>query len=53
MIVVPSEDLVVARLGASHGPGCDIEGMGTLVRDVVAALHVTEPPADARPQDGR
>jgi hypothetical protein len=30
---------VVARFGASHVPGGDVEGTGALVRAVVAALH--------------
>lgn len=38
VVVVPSADLVVARFGASHGPGHDIELTGQLVADVIAAL---------------
>lgn len=39
VIVIPSEDLVIVRFGASHIRAGDIEGTGALVRDVVAALH--------------
>ena len=39
LIIVPSDNLIVVRFGASHGPGGDAEGVGALVRDVIAALH--------------
>jgi CubicO group peptidase (beta-lactamase class C family) len=39
VIIIPSENLVIVRFGASHIPGGDIEGTGALVHDVVAALH--------------
>jgi CubicO group peptidase (beta-lactamase class C family) len=39
VVVVPSEQLVVVRFGASHIPGGDITTVGTLVQDVIAALH--------------
>jgi hypothetical protein len=38
VVVIPSERLVVARFGVSHGPGADIEGVGHLVADVIGAL---------------
>ena len=38
VVVVPSERLVVARFGVSHGSGSDIEGVGRLVADVIGAL---------------
>jgi CubicO group peptidase (beta-lactamase class C family) len=38
VVVVPSAGLVVARFGASHGPGHDVELTGRLVADVIAAL---------------
>lgn len=38
VVVVPSADLVVARFGTSHGPGHDVEIVGQLVADVIAAL---------------
>jgi CubicO group peptidase (beta-lactamase class C family) len=39
VVVVPSERLVVARFGVSHGPRGDAEGVSRLVGAVVAALH--------------
>jgi len=39
VVVVPSEDLVVVRLGVTHWPGGDIAGVGKLVGQVVQALH--------------
>ena len=39
LIIVPSDNLIVVRFGASHGPGGDAEGAGALVRDVIAAPH--------------
>ena len=39
VVVVPSERLVLARFGASHGPDGDIEGIGRLVADVTGALR--------------
>jgi len=38
VVVVPSARLVVARFGKSHGPGAEIEAVGRLVADVIAAL---------------
>jgi hypothetical protein len=39
VVVVPSAQLVVARFGASHGPGHDVELVGRLVADAIAALR--------------
>ena len=38
IVVLPSERLVVARFGATHTPGQDIEGVGRLVAEVIDAL---------------
>jgi CubicO group peptidase (beta-lactamase class C family) len=38
VVVVPSQRLVVARFGISHGRGADIEGVGQLVADAIDAL---------------
>jgi CubicO group peptidase (beta-lactamase class C family) len=38
VVVEPSAQLVVARFGASHGPGHDDALVGQLVADVIAAL---------------
>ncbi|MFL6663378.1 MAG: serine hydrolase domain-containing protein, partial [Rhizobacter sp.] len=38
VVVVPSADLVVVRLGVTHVRGGDPQAVGALVRDVVAAL---------------
>jgi len=38
VVVVPSARLVVARFGASHGAGHDVELVGRLVADAIAAL---------------
>lgn len=39
IVVVPSERLVVVRLASTWLPGGDLEGVGRLVADVIAALH--------------
>lgn len=39
IVIVPSENLVVVRFGASHIRGGDIEGVGALVHDVIETLH--------------
>jgi hypothetical protein len=39
VVVMPSERLVVARFGTSQGRGGDVEGVGRLVADVIAALR--------------
>lgn len=41
IVIVPSADLVVVRMGFSHDDGGDIGGTGRLVRDVIAALRQT------------
>jgi CubicO group peptidase (beta-lactamase class C family) len=47
LVIIPSERLVVVRMGYSHGHGADTEGVSRLVRDVVAALHVQPASAGA------
>jgi hypothetical protein len=37
-MVIPSEQLVIARFGNAHGPGYDMQGFGQLVSDVVETL---------------
>ena len=39
VVVVPSEQLVVARFGVSHASSADIEGVGQLVADAIGALR--------------
>jgi CubicO group peptidase (beta-lactamase class C family) len=39
IVVVPSENLVVVRLGFSHGAAGEMTSVARLVRDSVAALH--------------
>lgn len=39
IVVVPSEKLVVVRMGVTHARGGGIKGVGKLVHDVIAALH--------------
>jgi len=39
VVVVPSERLVIARFGVSHGRGADIEGVGQLVADTIDAVN--------------
>ena len=38
IVIVPSRDLVVVRLGISHRPGGDVATVGRLVGEVVAAI---------------
>jgi CubicO group peptidase (beta-lactamase class C family) len=38
VVVVPSERIVVARFGVTHRRGADVEGVGRLVADVIAAI---------------
>ncbi len=39
VVVVPSERLVVARFGVTHGPDGDLEGLGHLLTDTIRALR--------------
>ncbi len=41
VVVVPSENLVVVRMGFSHGDAGEMHSVAELVRDVVRALHGT------------
>jgi hypothetical protein len=42
IVIVPSEKLVVVRMGFSHGGAGEMASVAKLVRDSVAALHVGE-----------
>lgn len=42
LVIVPSEQLVVVRLGATRGSGFDTDGLGQLIADVRAALAQEE-----------
>jgi CubicO group peptidase (beta-lactamase class C family) len=46
-VVVPSERLVIVRMGPSHVWGGGIDEIGQLVSDVVAALHSKNSPASS------
>ena len=39
IVIVPSENLVVVRIGFSHGGAGEMTSVAQLVRDVVRALH--------------
>ena len=39
VVVIPSQRLVIARFGVSHGAAQDIEGVGHLVADVIDILN--------------
>jgi CubicO group peptidase (beta-lactamase class C family) len=47
VVIVPSEHLVVVRLGFSHGDAGEMMSVAKLVRDTVTALHASEPPERA------
>jgi CubicO group peptidase (beta-lactamase class C family) len=38
-IIIPSEDLVIVRIGWSYTPHDDLDAVGRLTREVIAALH--------------
>jgi CubicO group peptidase (beta-lactamase class C family) len=38
LVVIPSQDLVIVRLGLSYGPDFDIRGLLKLISDTMAAL---------------
>jgi CubicO group peptidase (beta-lactamase class C family) len=39
IVIVPSENLVIVRMGYAHGRGADIDGVSRLVRETIAATH--------------
>lgn len=40
LVIIPSEDLVMVRMGASEGPAdLDLAGLGPLIAEVRAALR--------------
>ena len=39
LVIVPSENIVVVRMGFSHGNAGEMTSVARLVRDVVRALH--------------
>ena len=39
VVVVPSRQLVVVRLGVTHRRGCDVASVGRLVERIVRALE--------------
>ena len=39
LVVIPSQDLVIVRLGLSYGPGFDIRGLLRLINDTTSALQ--------------
>lgn len=46
IVIVPSEQLVVARLGVSRTPNGDVEVVGALVHDAIEALHAQRASAE-------
>jgi hypothetical protein len=38
-IIIPSEDLVIVKIGWSYTPNDDFAAVALLVRDTIAALH--------------
>jgi CubicO group peptidase (beta-lactamase class C family) len=39
VVIIPSQHLVIVRLGDSVDPTCDIRGLGRLVKEVIAAVQ--------------
>jgi CubicO group peptidase (beta-lactamase class C family) len=42
VVVIPSEHLVIVRMGFAHGPGFDIRGLLRLISDTTAALKAPQ-----------
>ena len=47
VIIIPSAQLVIVRMGISRTPGEDIEGVDRLTAEAMAALAIRTPITDA------